>query len=66
MKKKDYFTMTTPDVEEKLSELKNELALSVDDEEREERLESEIHEVEEILEERKVFEEEEQIERCSY
>lgn len=66
MKKGDYFTMTTPDVEEKLSELKNELALSVDDEEREERLESEIHEVEEILEERKVFEEEEQIERCSY
>lgn len=52
MKKESYWTMSTPDMEERLSELQSELALAVDDEEREELLQDEIDTVTEMLQER--------------
>lgn len=52
MKKESYWTMSTPDMEERLSELQSELTLAVDDEEREEQLQDEIDTVTEMLQER--------------
>lgn len=52
MKRESYWTMSTPDMEERLSELQSELALAVDDEEREEQLQDEIDTVTEMLQER--------------
>ena len=58
MKEKNYNSMTTPDLEESLSELEFELANEIDDEEYIAELEAEHEDIQRILDERDLAEEE--------
>ena len=58
MSKKNYNAMSTPDLEVSLSELQFELANEIDDEEYMDELESEIDDIQQILDEREEAENE--------